>query len=542
MVNARGREARIVDHVIKVTFCILRFAFVFALSISSVFANQLTADRPMVRMGDTFEVTLVLTDDAAASDRIPIPLRNVTFAGSPAEQSHFEWSNGRVSRRRILRYTARPLAEGTASVGPIRLETASGVVEIPMVVVNVLPPLLQQEEPGDALRRLESESREAVLLDLELDRDEIVVGEQLVATWVLYAGDAITSPTIIDLPELDGFWVEEIPDQGRRTTEIVSGGLVQRVVLRRAALFPLRSGSLQIGPLEAQVGVFRSLDPFRRSRRNTSVVKIGRSSPPTTVKVDPVPQATDLVGRFAAQCTEPVSVGGGPVSFEFSLKGEGNLRSAPLPRFATRPEGEVQISPGGLSVDRSGRRLQMARSWTVLLIPSSRAARELPPIGLTAWNSSTRSVDSLRCEPGTPRTVEAAASPSLTRRSRPPRAYETPDRGRWLAPVGAGTLILAGGLVWLGAARRKQNLRPMEQRILQHRDAPRAMKENVRQMLHERALDPERLYGADTPLADAYRALWSLLDVLEKEPWEKDRSADDLERRVREFVRRISRA
>jgi hypothetical protein len=94
-------------------------------------------------------------------------------------------------------------------------------------------------------------------------------------------------------------------------------------------------------------------------------------------------------------------------------------------------------------------------------------------------------------------------------------------------------------MAWLLFARRRRKLRPQEERVLRHGEDPRRMKEEVKEMLREKAIDPSLLYGAATPLADAWRALWSLLDVLEKEPWEKERSEDDLLRRVREFVGRL---
>ena len=68
------------------------------------------------------------------------------------------------------------------------------------------------------------------------------------------------------------------------------------------------------------------------------------------------------------------------------------------------------------------------------------------------------------------------------------------------------------------------------------------MRETIRTILRERALDPELLLRADGPLADAWRALSSLVDVFEKEPWERDRSARELDHRVRAFVRTLGRA
>ena len=509
---------------------------------SALAASRISVDRPTVRLGETFRVTITLEGEAAEIDRLPIPLTNVEMLGSPNVSRQFSLVNGRFSRVKILDYAARPLAEGRAIVGPIRVALASRTLEIPGAAVEVLPAAAPgQETPSSVLRQMERESREAVFVTAQADRGRAVVGEQVIVTWTVWARDSMSEPSIIDLPRLEGFWAEEIPMHREITNVVVDGDLLARSVVRRVALFPMRSGEMEVGSLEVRAGTYQRRDPFGfLTPFRSGFANVNRSSPPLTIRVDPVPREADIVGSFAMSCTEPVSRGGGPVSFVVSIEGEGNLRLAPPPRFESEPAAEIQMEEGGLEVHRSAAGLRMTRSWTVLAIPGRSELSSFPPISLRAWNPVAGRMDVLRCEPGTV-TVEpgrpsrsSAAPPSAGR-----DGDEVPlDSAVWPLLL-AAALVILGGSAWFLLARRSGRLRPREERILRHADTPRRMKDEVKEMLREKAIDPALLYGAATPLAEAYRALWSLLDVLEKEPWEKERSVDDLRRRVRELVGRL---
>jgi hypothetical protein len=527
----------------RVTALGIVFALIFAPSLLA--ASRISVDRPTVRVGETFTVAITLEGAAAEVDRLPIPLSNLEFLGAPSVSRQFSMINGRFSRTKILQYTARPLAEGRAIVGPIRVTVGREQIEIQGAAVEVLAASAPgRETPSDVLRQMERERREPVFVTAQADLDTVVVGQQVVVTWTVWAREEMTDPSVIDLPELDGFWVEEIPVTEPMSNMVVDGDLLARAVVRRVALFPLRTGDLEVGPLEIRTGVYETArDPFGFGVPfRSGFVNVTRSSPPVSIKVNPAPAAADVIGAFTMRCTEPVSRGGGPVSFSISLEGEGNLRLAPVPRFEREPDAEIQVEPGELEVSRRDDGLRTERSWTMIVVP--RAGREIviPSLTLRAWNPESGRLEELRCDPGraTIEAVPAMAAPAPRRPPPPESADAEPSSRASLWPLLlAGALVVVGGGAWLLFARRRRTLRPQEERVLRHREQPRRMKEEVREMLREKAIDPALLYAAETPLADAWRALWSLLDVLEKEPWEKERSEDDLKRRVREFAARL---
>ncbi|MCA1733245.1 MAG: BatD family protein, partial [Acidobacteria bacterium] len=341
------------------------------LASSALAASRISVDRPTVRVGETFRVTITLEGEAAEIDRLPIPLTNVEMLGSPNVARQFSLINGRFSRVKILDYAARPLAEGRAIVGPIRVALGSTTLEIPGAAVEVLPATAPgQETPASVLREMERESREAVFVTVQADRNRAVVGQQVVVTWTVWARDNMSEPSIIDLPRLEGFLAEEIPTHREITSMVVDGDLLARSVVRKVALFPMRAGALEVGSLEVRAGTYQRRDPFGfLAPFRAGFANVNRSSPPLTIQVDPVPRDADVVGSFVMRCTEPVSRGGGPVSFVVTIEGEGNLRIAPPPRFESEPAAEIQIEEREVEVHRSASGLRMTRSWTVLAIP-----------------------------------------------------------------------------------------------------------------------------------------------------------------------------
>lgn len=508
------------------------------IALEATAANEIELSRASVRAKESFMVTIRLEGPASEVPRIPIPLTNLEFLGRPTVMSEVRLENGRFTRTKLLRYIVQAEEEGTAVIGPIVFEADGREIRIPERRIAVMP-RIEDENSEDALRRLDAEGGEAIVLDVTADRRRAVLGEQIVVTWSVLASAAVSNVNIVDLPALEGFWVEEIPVSDReRRDRFIGGRVVTEAIIRKVALYPLRTGTLTLPPLEIRAGIVRRIDPFGFGRLREGSGSVSRSSRPLEIEVTAVPQKSDLVGSFTIDCSAPERVAGGPVTFQATIAGDGNLRAAAPPQFAAPVAGEVQIEEGPVTVRRRTRtRVEMVRTWTWLVLPSRPGGFDLPPVSLVAWDPALGRIERLRCSGGS---VEAAA---IAPGAIPPVASVAPPteevREEFPVWIVAVALVLAGGIAWLLLARRKERLKRVERRILEHRDNPRRMKDETRALLRERGFDPDALYRADTEIAESYRTLWSLLDVLEKEPWERERSEDDLARRVRALTTRL---
>lgn len=522
-----------------------RAALVAALLLAapaSVSANEIVLDRGTVAPGEQFTVTLVLEGDAAAATRIPIPLENIELLGRPSVSNQYQFVNGTLTRRKVLEYTARALGEGEASIGPLRFASDGRMIEVPGVRLRVVAGPPGEADPSVALRALRAAEREPVVLVAQPDRDQAVVGEPIVVTWSLWARETLAGVSVTGLPTLADFWVEEMPvDRAREEQVFLDGERLLRTPVRRAALYPLRSGALVIPPMDVRVGMYRSTDPYGGWSMNSAVAHVMRSSAPLTLQVAPVPAEADVVGTFETRCPPPQRVAGGGVARRMALEGSGNLRGSGDPRLGGGGGWDATITAGAVAVTRSRSGVSMRREWTMLFLPQPGGAN-LPAASLVAWDPATKRLETLRCGPvAVPPARSEARGAAHSPVPGVERGADEAVRVDWSLPAMAALLLAAAGggaLVWGRRSRR----RPLERRILEDRDEPRRMRETIRTILRERALDPELLLRAEGPLAETWRALSSLVDVFEKEPWERDRSARELDHRVRAFVRALGRA
>jgi hypothetical protein len=503
-------------------------------AIRNSLANELTVDKRSITLTDNVTITLTLTDSFAHLDNVTLPLQNLVVDGPPSTASEFQWINGRSSSHKILRWSAHPRGAGAALVGPLSLRAPDGQVDtLAPISIQVLPDAAAgSNDPATIMRALIATGREPVFIVVDADRPSVFAGDEIVVTWTMVSATTVQQWGIADLPALADFWTEELDVRGEQPEQVaVAGQLAQRLVIRRVALFPLRSGALTIEPMAINAAVMRrvnSFDPF--AIFEGTLVEARARSAPLTVDVRPLPPGppVDVVGDVDLQCFTPVQANGGPVSLDVVLGGRANLRAAKPPRFAQPLEGSMQISERPLSVQRTLGEARMARRWRYLIFPASNGAMVIPPLTATALASDGTRRE-LRCAQRV--LIVKAAEPA---QSAPPApaARRTEAARRALPWVGAAALALIALAVAVPPLERGRRARRESRALL--RDTLAETRAAVEAWLVERGIDPLSLLREQSDRGDAWRAVRSLLDGLEHE--RIDVSQSELSRRVRELV------
>ena len=502
---------------------------------SAASANEIRVSRQTVRVGDPIEITIVLEGSFASIDRVPLRASNLRIEGSPSTASEFRFVNGRFSRRKIFTYLAVANNAGAAAVGPIRVVSSDGKTDtLPQIAIEVLPPSAVAPHQPVVPPGTPSPSGEAVFITTEADRQTVYVGEQAIVSWVLYSDPGVVRGfRIRQQPALEAFWVEEIPLTDERPLEVNLGGRVlQKSVLRRAALFPLRSGALSIGPLDVDVqAIERMRDPFGRfSPFNQAYTDVRRRSAPSTITAVPTGVDADAVGAFTMKCMPPKAIANGPATIDVVIDGRGSLRSSQAPRFAAPPNAAVEIQEGGVVVGRGPYDLRMRRSWKFLLFPRGEGTLEVPPIEFTAFDPAQHAAVPHACGGWKVdvRTVRESARPAPA-----PPMEKTPNRSLKAPLAIAGLAAVVGVVVW--AMRRRTPLPPVAEAMLAHAHEPAELKRRLAESVLARGLTPEALFAEPSERGERFRALHSLIDLMEKEPWTIEESQEELRGRVGEF-------
>lgn len=507
-----------------------------------LFANDIQVDKRTLSIDDSLTITVTLTDAFASADSIQLPLQNLVLDGSPAVSSEFSWMNGQSSRRKVFRYTAHPGGPGAALIGPVTLRGDGGQVEtLAPVSIQVLPDESSgSNDPVRILHELLATGRDPIFVVADAGKTSAFVGEQIIVTWTIYNAANVEQHGVGELPKLADFWVEELDVRGETPQQLFIGGVaLQKLVIRRVALFPLRSGMLRIDPMSIDAQIVKRVDNGNLfGMLEGTVVEVHRRSAPLTIEARPIPPGPPVaaVGDLSLKCRAPVQKNGGPVSIDVLLSGPANLRAVLPPAFVRTLDGSVQIADGGVTVERRDD-VVMTRRWRLLVFPASSGKFVVPPLATSILTPAGERRE-LRCEQRA-LLVEAAGDSA-----RPPPASTQPpdarvDAARRLLPfVGIAALILIViAASWPGLARARRARRDTRALV---RETPAETRNAVDEWLVARGADLSTLAREASDQGDAYRALRSLLDAAGKDRLVAE--PVEIRARVREVVTARSNA
>jgi hypothetical protein len=512
------------------------FVFLLMLVALPVAASDLQVDKRTLSTDDALTITLTLTDAFASAENLQLPLQNLAIDGSPSVSSEFSWINGQSSRRKVLRYIAHPLHPGAALVGPLTLHGADGQVEtLAPLSIQVLPDLAAgTNDPIRILHELVATGRDPIFVVAEADKSSVFIGEQVVVTWTIYNAANVQQHGIARMPKLADFWAEELDIRGQTAQQLFVGGLsMQKLVIRRVALFPLHSGTLTVDSLAIEAQILKPLgfgNPLRLFEG--SVVDVSRRSSPLAIEARPIPAGPPVaaVGDISLQCQTPVQKNGGPVAIDVAMTGAANLRAAPPPSFAQAVEGSVQIAEGAVSVQRHDEAV-MTRRWRFLIFPATSGMFVIPPLTSQALTPAGVRRE-VRCEQRA-LIVQAADAAAMQSHAPPPTGNSPVEAARQSLPyigVAAAMLVLLA-IAWPRIARTRAIRRDTRTLL---REMPAETRVAVDGWLATRGIDPMAILRETSDRGDAYRALRSLLDAAERDRLVAE--PDDVRGRVRDLV------
>ena len=493
-------------------------------------ANDLNVDTRTLQMNDLLTITVSLERSFAGNDFVDVPLENLAFVGEPGVSTEYAWINGEVIRRKVFRFHARPLAPGPARVGPVELNAEDGQVDrLGAIALQVMADRASRSnDPEVVARELAATGRELFFVVAEVDKATVFVGEPVVITWVMYNASAVQQWHIANVPKLAEFWIEELTRNESPERTYVGDLMLQRMPIRRVALFPLRSGRLRVEGMTVEAAIMRRIRRGPFSMYEGELLEAAFTSAPVQIDVKPLPEGSevDAVGDYALHCEPPVQRGSGPVVLRVALTGRGNVRAAVPPRFESAVDGTLQIEGGEVTVDRDSANGEMTRRWQYLIFPGSNGPMEVPPLLLRVFAPKSGKREELRCESAF-LNVLAARAPEAPRESRPPEAQvRRRVPWRWLAGLAALLLALAFALP---RVLRERALRAEARAIV--RDATPA---EIRARMEARVKIDLR---EASDRGDAWRALRSLLDAAERERDIAVGAEEEIVRRVREVLR-----
>ena len=324
-----------------------------------------------------------------------------------------EMINGVTTVSLVIQYRYRAIREGTFEIGPVEVEAGGRVVRTPPVTLTV-------STAGAAAaggRGQESGvGPEDVFMVAEVGKTRVYQNEPIEVSYRLFTRVTVSSYSLVDLGESEGFWVEEVPGPQSPPVEqrVLGGQPYTTAVVRRVVLFPAGPGTKTIEPMSIEASVrvqrrSRSIfdDFFGGSSLFGSQVPAVVVSNPVEVEVLPLPSVgrpasfTGLVGRLNVRASLDRSTveTNDAVTLELIVEGEGNLRGLAEPIIDFPVDFEVFPPEVTESIDRSDSRVRGSRTYEYVLIPRSPGERTIPPVQMSYFDAGSALYASSASEP-----------------------------------------------------------------------------------------------------------------------------------------------
>ena len=276
----------------------------------------------------------------------------------------------------------------------------------------------------------EAELKKDLFIRVTVDKNKVHQGEQVTTSYKLYSRVPMQMG-ISKLPSLNGFWTQDfvIPRQPKPMEEVVDGKKYQVFLLKKSALFPQQTGTLELDPAEAK-GVARIVqqvrhnmaDPFGRGTLmmndpffnnaffNTVAyrdVEVHIESTPVKITVLPLPDKDKpehfggAVGNFtiSAKMDKRELTTDEVATFTVNITGSGNLKLIESPRLDL-PNGlntydpQVMDTITGRSTTISGSKI-----ITYAITPHTVGDYEVPSIAFSYFNPQTGKYVTLHTDP-----------------------------------------------------------------------------------------------------------------------------------------------
>ena len=357
----------------------------------------------VVAEDERFNVTFVIDGNVKVSEFSWEPGSDFQLLWGPqrGHSSSIQIINGKTTKsvQTTFSYVLRPLKAGRFSLPSARANVDGKELVSSSESIEVVSQQAQsrQQNPSSSSqsqtqqpKATQQRTGEDIILTLNLSRTNVVVGEPITATIMLYTRADIAGFESAQFPDFNGFWSQEqdSPTNIEFSRATYNGQIYNAALLKKYMLIPQQTGALTISPAEIVC-----LVNVRTAPSGNSIFD-GFFDSVTTVRQKVVSKAVK-VSVSALPKGAPESFGGGVGEFTISAKmskdslktheaaslivtvsGKGNISLIQAPDVKLPPDMEAYDTKTSDRVDKSGysgsKRYEypfIPRSWGDFVIP-----------------------------------------------------------------------------------------------------------------------------------------------------------------------------
>ncbi len=362
---------------------------------------------PKVFLGEPFQIKLSVADPPQTTAKITIHGLDALQVVGRSSTQEIRLIGSSMSSVKTFIYDVIVSDEGRQTIGPASVEVDGSILESNTVAFDTTQ---RKSSPHTAAKDGMSEQNAEEYFALLTNKEQVVLGEPVVLTSKFYFQGGM-GDSLVTLPELPGFLVQEVNKEASASTEIIEGE-EWLVHSKDYVLLPLNEGEKKIAPARItylkpflRQGGSAFNDPFFSNFFGRGSRQKMLASNDLSIEVKPLPAhkgRVDGVGtfnRFAFQLSSQKATLHQPLTLTVEIEGEGNLAQIEsptlhLPKSFTHYESKVEEIPLPSEGPAGGK-----KQFTYIVQVNQPGTWEIPSHHFTYFDVDKRAYKTLASEP-----------------------------------------------------------------------------------------------------------------------------------------------
>ena len=384
----------------KLKFLILSILFFTGLSLQAQVRFEAKVSKNKLGVNERLRVDFEMNQDG--DNFRPPSFDGFTVVGGPNQAVSNRWINGDRTYSKTYSYYLQPNSRGRKTIAQAEITVDDKIYKTTPVDVEVTA-AVEKPTDGDDSELIASDNLHLVA---EVSDATPYLNEGITVVYKLYVSPRISVSNFreVDSPKFSDFWSQNIEIRELRPENGEYRGEPYRyVVLKKAVLYPQKTGELELEPLTLSVSVDVPSD--RRDIFGSRIYKTINKTVAAgtrTIDVKPLPDGkpagfTGAVGKFSmdVSTTKEKLKASESLEAKVEIRGNGNLNLFELPALEV-PSSLEMYSPErieNVTTTLNGKQGSIIDNYTI--VPTRKGQYPIKPLNFSYFDPQSETYKSL---------------------------------------------------------------------------------------------------------------------------------------------------